>query len=56
MEEEHIKVLSNENIGESKLVSSIHFDKLSGRQVFFPAPNGRHHERSINIFSVLSTL
>jgi hypothetical protein len=38
MEEEHIKVLSNENIGESKLVSSIHFYKLSGQQVFFSGP------------------
>jgi hypothetical protein len=45
-----LKVLSNGNRDGSKLVS-IHpfypFYELSGRQVAFPGPNGRHHERSM---------
>jgi hypothetical protein len=40
--EEGLKVLSNENRGGSRLAQdwyqSIHFDKLSCRQVFFSGP------------------
>jgi hypothetical protein len=51
------EILSKENRGGSKLVSIRPFYKLPGRQVSFPGPNGRNHERSIKVyvFCVFST-
>jgi hypothetical protein len=51
-----LKVLYNENRGGSKLVSIDPFliNCLVGRRNI-PAPNGHHHERSINVFSVRSS-
>ncbi len=51
-----LKVLSYENRGGSKLISIDPFmmNSLAGNRPF-RAPNGHHHERSINVFSVFST-
>jgi hypothetical protein len=34
---------------------SIHFDELSCWQVSFSGPNGHHHQKIKNVFSVFST-